>query len=894
MHYAKRLLFTIIVLIISVILCANNSKKIIINEFLASNSTILQDEDNDYSDWIELYNPGNSAVNLQGWRLTDSDSKPAKWIFPVVSIPAKQYLVVFASGKNRTNPNSELHTNFSLSKDGEYLAIIEPDGTISDAYTPVFPPQKTDISYGYYEGQHVFFEIPTPGAANTIENKIQPPVFSVERGFFDEPFSVSLTVSDPDTKIYYTTDGTRPTEQNTLYTGPVDITQTTPLRAVGIKNGVPGTVVTNTYFFVEDIVNQPNNPTGYPDRWGYLGSDIRYDDYAVGERAPADYAMDPNVCNHPFYKNQIKEAFLSIPSVSIVTNLGYLFSDSTDENEGGIYIHTGVNLGDGWERPVSLEYYEPSTGRQFQINCGLRIHGAASRQPEKSGKHSFRTVFRKTYGEANLRFDLFEEETAVTKFDHLVFHAGYNLSWLHSESGQRKNTQYTNDSFGKRTQRDMGHLSSHDRFVHLFINGLYWGLYNISERINDKFMVSYFEGDELDYDVINHDGLADGDITAFNRMVDLAANGEFDQLLSEQLLYIENYIDYILLNFYIGNLDWSHNNWYAARGRIDPGNGFYFFSWDAENSLTDVNINRINGLQGKLRSIMFGSSSGSSTDGGLYHNDEFRLMFADRVHKHFFNGGSLTPEKTIELYEKIAAEIDLAVILESARWGDYRMNTLTPRNSNPPLYTRNDHWLPRKEKLLKEYFPRRTGIIYEQLESLGLVSEITPPVFSSYGENVDDFIELSMSTTDGLIYYTTDGTDPRERVTGNVTAGAIHYSAPLHITEACTIKARTKNGQLWSALSEAIFTGGNVLRTPIIPKDIQKVYCYDNSLYLVLEKPGNVRIEIYSTDGKCVQEVDTYVYKGNNQIRLSGVVPSGVYIYKVIFNGTLYNGKIIY
>lgn len=896
MKITKRISLIILCLNIFAIVFADGSKKIIINEFLASNSTGLVDVDGEHSDWIEIYNPGNTTIDLSGWRLTDSKEYPLKWAFPNISIQGGQFIVIFASGKDKIAENNELHTNFSLSKDGEYLAIIEPNGTISDEYTPTFPVQQSDVSYGYFQGQQVFFEIPTPGEANTLETKAQTPVFSIERGYFDNPFNVSLTVPDSETTVYYTLNGTRPTEKSTPYSNPISITKTTPLSAVGIKNGIQSPIVTNTYYFINDIVKQPNNPSGYPDRWGYLGNDIKYNNYAVGERAPADYAMDPNICEDSKYKDYIRKAFLDIPSVSIVTNPGYLFSDSIDDNEGGIYIYTGVDVGAEWERPASIEYFDPSTEKQFQINCGLKLHGAASRQPEKTGKHSFKVAFKTLYGKGKLEFDLFDNETAVKKFDNLVFRAGYNQSWLHPDSWQRTNSQYANDSFAKRIQRDMGHLSSHDRFAHLFINGLYWGLYDISERVNDNFMKAYFEGSEEDFDVINHDGLSDGDITAYNRLLELAKVGNYDQLNSEQLLDMENYIDYMLLNFYIGNVDWGTNNWYIARNRIYPESGFLFFSWDAESSLTDVNINRINGsngFQGKFRSMFFGSSSGTATTGGLYNNEEFRLLFTDRVNKHFFNGGSLTPEKTEECYRQLADQIDLPIILESARWGDYRKNTLTPGNSRPPVYTRNDHWLPRKEQLLTDYFPKRANIVYNQLKELGLVSEIEPPQFNNYGEIIDNTpIQLTMTASQGTIYYTTNGIDPRDHENGNVSVYASEFKLPIQVSEACVVKARAKNGLIWSALTEATFAKDNISNIVKYPNDIQKVYYKNNMLNLALSKEGNILLEIYSVDGKCIQNTRVVCQAGNNEIELCKLY-NGVYVYKIIFDEKTYIGKFI-
>lgn len=891
----KQSILVIIFIFSFTYLHAGNSKKILINEFLASNSTGLTDVDGDHSDWIELYNPGNESVNLYGWSLTDNESKLRKWIFPSVSIEAEGYLLIFASGKDRVNPANELHTNFNLSKDGEYLALIESDGTISDEYTPAFPPQTEDVSYGFHLGEYLFFNTPTPGTENTLEGQALSPVFSVGRGFYNVPFTVSLTTNDPDTKVYYTTDGTRPTAESIPYTEPVSIVTTTPLSAVGIKDDASSLIVTHTYFFIDDIMKQPALPEGYPDRWGVLGSDVIYDKYKVGERAPAHYAMSPEVYNDSKYKNYITEGFLSIPSVSIVTTPDYLFSDVNDETEGGIYIYTGVRTGNGWERPVSIEYYDPATEKQFQINCGLRIHGAASRQPEKSVKHSFRTHFRKIYGAGKLNFDLFEKETAVTKFDHLVFRAGFGFSWMHWGAGDRLHSQYVIDSFAKRTQLSMGQASAHDRFVHLFINGLYWGLYDISERISNNFMEAYFGGKDTDYDVMNHNGLVDGKRTDFDRMVSQAQAGNYNQLVAENLIILENYIDYVLINFYMGNTDWGDNNWYAARNRITGADGFRFFIWDTENCFfSGLNFNVMTNagrFKGPLRQIIFGTKEAHAFKGGLFENEEFRMLFADRVQKHFFNGGALSPERTAALYEQISDEIDKAIILESARWGSYRRDVL-PGDGKSPLYTRDNHWLPKKKDLLKNHFPYRTGILYDQLLSLNLVSDIDAPVFNSAGGEITGSVNLMISAKRGNIYYTVDGSDPRERGTGSITASAKRYNSPLEINRTSTIKARTKMNNVWSALSEISFVKTGTSDIILLSDDFLQTFYSDEALHITFPKEGFFRLDVYAVDGKLVRHINSHASMGKNKIAMQNI-SHGLYIYRIEFEGKVNSGKFL-
>src|ERR1041385_4150057 len=124
------------------------SAQVVISEFMADNKTTLADEDGLYADWIELYNTNASTVNLSGWSLTDDPTRQARWFFPATNLTTKGFMLVFASGKNHAVPGAPLHTDFGLNKNGEYLALLRPDGSIASEFAPAFPPQYPDISYG--------------------------------------------------------------------------------------------------------------------------------------------------------------------------------------------------------------------------------------------------------------------------------------------------------------------------------------------------------------------------------------------------------------------------------------------------------------------------------------------------------------------------------------------------------------------------------------------------------------------------------------------------------------------------------------------------------------------------------------------------------------------------
>lgn len=869
---------------------------------MALNSSTKTDVDGNFSDWIELYNPGEMAIDLTGWHLTDEANHLTKWTFPSISIGSGKYLLVWASGKDVIASNGEMHTNFKLSGTGEYLALVEPDtSNIAYEYAPVFPAQQSDMSYGMYLKQHTYFKTPTPGAGNSIGSQILTPVFSVGRGFYKTPFTVILTVADPSATIRYTTDGTRPNATTgKIADGPISITKTTPLSAVCIKDGSASPVVSNTYLFISDLVNQPAKPEGYPEGWGTLQYELSKT-YTAGTRAPGDYEMDPEICNNPSYKDLMDDAFTSIPTLSIVTNPGNLFSYSVDPDTGGIYIYTGDVANDSfnilgsktgidWERPASVEYYDPSDNSQFQINCALLLHGGNGRKSYNTPKHSFRLSFRSEYGPSKLNFNLFNEKKATDRFDHLIVRASMNYSWLHNNDVQRVGAQNLTDAFSRKLQLDMDQVSGHDKYVHVYLNGLYWGVFDLTEKFNNDFMEAYFGGDDTDYDVINDDVTVDGTNTMYNTMKTAALANNYDKLVSEKLLDCNNFIDYMLMNYYIGNSDWDANNWFAGRSTVSPGNGFCHFSWDAETSLTDVNINKVT-LKSGAPTLMFNA---------LVKNAEFKMLLSDHIQKHFFNGGALTPENTTYRYAQMADRIDTAMIAESARWGDYRKDFAS--SVGAVVYTLNDHWIPRRNYLLNTYFPARSTIVFNQLKTAGFVPSVTAPSYNTRGGEIANPVNVTITAPAGTIYYTIDGTDPR-KAGGSLNNTALTYSKALTIVGRGTLKARAKNGSTWSAVNVVSFQSsdtlhfvGNGSSLPVVEQNqVLDIYFSSNTLFYQLPANGQVSLQLYTLEGRKVGGFETMEQNAGVQEynHPQGKLQSGVYLYRIIFNNQIQTGKLM-
>ncbi len=806
---------------------------VVINEFLTDNLTGLRDEDGQKQDWIELWNRGSRAVNLLGWSLTNDPEAPGKWVFPALTLAPGQYLVIFASGKNRapTAAGAGGHTNFRLNAGGGYLGLFNADlpRRPVHAWAPDYPEQRADVAYGLTPaGQPAYLTVPTPGRANAVSsavtNLVAAPVASVQSGFFDAPFEVALSTSTPEAVIRYTTDGSTPTDQSPAYTGPLRVSGTPRraaflLRAAAFRPGwLSSPVITHTYLFPDHVLTQPADPEGFPTVWdspctvsGRNCQDI-----------PADYEMDPEIVNRGDHAARIRAGLLALPTLSLVTDVDRLFGPAE-----GVYVRR-----EDWnQQPVHAELLLPDGGRGFSTPAGLEIQGGTSPYDQgttwKSKKLSLRLLFKGDFGARSLEYPVFPD-SPVTRFNTLVLDHGLNYVW-HYNGGvntedQRLRAQYVRDAFVSDLERAMGRPGVHWRFVHLYLNGLYWGISGVHERPDDKFAAAYFGGEPAEYDVLRHQphNVVAGSNRAYLDLLALIRAGPPDAAAYEALqrhLDLPAFIDYLILNFWAGNTDWAHQNWYACRRRAPDGR-WRFISWDAEHVLKSVSENRLTV-----------TNAGGPTEifQWLRGHPEFRLRFADHVHRHCFNGGVLAvdspdpvsfarPEgnRPAALYLRRAREIEPALIGESARWGN--SGTYGTDRSNNPLTYEGD-WLPELWALLGltnspghaasfNYFPRRTAVFLSQLREADLYPDVAAPVFEPHGGRLAAGQSLRLSAPEGTIYYTTNGADPRTYGSGVVSPGAREYIGPLRLEESARVRARTRRGEAWSALTEADFVVG--------------------------------------------------------------------------------------
>lgn len=631
--------------------------------------------------------------------------------------------------------------------------------------------------------------------------RVEDTKFSVDRGFFTTPFSLVITSATPGAVIRYTLDGSAPaTNRGTLYTGPLLLTNTTVVRALAYRDGMlPTDVDTQTYIFLNEVLRQPGNPPGFPVAWTNAAGMAVF---------AADYAMDPRIVNDVRYSAQFSNALTVIPSLSLALDPRDLFGGN------GLYANGGSGLNGPWRRPASMELIHPDGRAGFQIDCGLGPHSHVIR------KRAFRAYFQSEFGPGKLRYPLFAEapygERAVDSFDHLVLRSSQNDSWQ-STSFQGNSARYatfTRDQAVRDTQLAVSGFGSRGLYVHLYLNGLYWGLYNVVERPDDWFTAAYFGGDETDWYAVNHGGPLEGDPTRFNALHAFALANNPAVLANwnilTQYLDVPAFVDYMIVQNFCGVGDWPNNNWYAGNRNVPPGLVRYFV-WDAEDCWVRLVYDNGTTLRsnpgpwihpGLLDSPLVQDFHRNSQIARFYraltNSAEFRLAWADRTYRHCFNGGALTDSNVMARWDRLNAEVELPILAESARWGDVLNGAGVSYNPFTPA-----QWAAARDTL-RSNMVNAVGRWLAVCRTYGLYPSNDPPQFNQHGGAVPVGFSVTLAGGPGVILYTLDRSDPR-LPGGAVAPGALPYEGPVVITSNVTLKARLLTGGVWSALAEAAF-----------------------------------------------------------------------------------------
>lgn len=481
----------------------NTLPRLFINEFMASNATTIESPDyHEFADWLEIYNAGDSTVDVGGWFLTDDLDEPQKWQIPANSkISAGWNLIFWADDRNEGR-----HTNFKISASGEALGLFSPFGILVDSVT--FGEQKVDVSYGRFPdgaADWFFFDRPTPAAANKnpgFHDLIPEPAFSPAGGFWDGPQAIELIAESPEDTIHYTLDGSLPDVGSPIYAAPIQVDTTTVVRAQAVRaGGLSSEVVTHTYFIDE--------PT-------------------------------------------------TLPVVSVATDPANLWDD-----EIGIYVAgtNGIpgycsseprNWNQPWERPVSVEMYEANREPAFKLDAGMQIGGGCTRlYPQKT----LAFYIRSEYGTAKINYPLFPDKP-ITRYNNFLLRNSGQDWWRALFRDPLMQTLV-------KDQMDIDWQAYKPAVV--FLNGTYWGIHGIREKHNEHYLESNYDIDPDAIDILyGNAGVKQGSSDLYVAMINYIkthslANAAHYAWVTTQM-DINEYLNYVIAEIYFANIDWPGGN----------------------------------------------------------------------------------------------------------------------------------------------------------------------------------------------------------------------------------------------------------------------------------------------------------------------------------------------
>jgi hypothetical protein len=615
--------------------------QVYINEFQASNIDTKLDNTGNYHEWVELYNAGSSTIDLKGYFLSNDLSNPYQHeIRGTYTVGPHRHAMIWI--------DKDLYDAcciFRLHMEGGTIGLFSPAGVLLDSVS--FPRQYLNASFGRYPdgADHwSYFWPPTPWKSNEKPGFDDPGpqedvLFSLEGGIYQGEQVLELHSLSGTGTIRYTQDGSWPTESSTRYTGPILLTSTSVIRACIYQEGsLPGPTLTRTY-----ILNDSS----------------------------------------------------SIPVVSIVTDSRHFF-----DNEYGFYV-TGTNgiLGkcatkpanfyQDWERPANIEYFTTDGAQVINQMVGLRMIGGCSRKlPNKS----IAVFARKKYGDNSLSYRFFNTKK-VESFKALVLR---NSSDDASKSMLR-------DGFMQSTVAPYLDLDVQGyQPASVFINGEYWGILNVREKVNEHYPASNFQMDSDLVDVLERkyytrpiagSGEHFIDLLNFVKANSLSNTANYDYVKTQ--MDVNEFMNYWLSQVYFANEDWPHNNIKYWRPHVEGGKWRWIvfdtdFGW---------------GLYPRSGNTLVASTTAegdySVLINALLENDEFRNEFVQRMASLI--NTAFHPDTVTVLYDSLLAQLDREIGRHYDRWSYLDEETyLYQTREKIPTFTREHPALVRSQFM--DYF----------------------------------------------------------------------------------------------------------------------------------------------------------------------------------------------
>ncbi len=588
-----------------------------INELMVSNihAQLLPDYA-DFEDWIEIYNAGNTSADLSNLYLTDDFSFPLKWKFPEnAAVQPKSFYIVWADDLNQGN-----HASFKLSKSGEQIGLYHADGTVIDTVT--FGRVPDDVSWGRFpdgSGTWQYFSQHTCNGSNAVpgvagNSQLPPPSFSPEGGLFAGPQLVTITAGAGNT-IRYTTDGSLPTLQSNIYSQPIPVDSTMVLRAGSFHDTMlPGEPITHTY-----VINEPSTLP------------------VIAITAPPEFLFD-------------EEYGITV---------GTCVSDTIGAEPP---FDTSANFWNHWERPVHIEFWEPDGDRAFKQDAGIKVFGGLfGRQIRQK---AFTVYARDKYGNKDFDYPLFPSKS-INSFKRFLLRCSsndFNSTYIRDAM---MNTLVTG-------QMDIDYQAYQPAMV--YINGHFWGLYNIREKMNQFYPESNYGIDADSVDLMEGIGSpAHGDNSQYHHLMDyveihdMALSGSYQYV--QTLMDVGEFMNYFITEMYVGNRDWLHQNIKYWREHSADGKWrwlLYDLDWGFGGQDPRIpELFTVNMLQWVLdqgwASYLFQR---------LMLNKDFRDEFAQRFATHL--NLTFNPLRVHAIIDSLVQQIEPEMPRQIERWGAIR------------------------------------------------------------------------------------------------------------------------------------------------------------------------------------------------------------------------------
>ncbi|MEN8865945.1 MAG: lamin tail domain-containing protein [Akkermansiaceae bacterium] len=673
---------------------------------------------------------------------------------------------------------------------GTNILAIQGLNSAAGSSDLIFVPELTGVFKDTTNLTTGFFTSPSPGAINSIryDGLVGDTSFSTDRGVYDTAFDLEISTETEGAEIRYTLDGTPPSETSgQVYTGPISITGTTVVRALAYKAGFQSTNIdTHSYIFPEDVygaqfsesltavptislVTQanynlrlmsvastndlPSQSNEQPDSSQVVVAlvngalHVRIIDVHIRRSQETNRFEYQTVINKT--EGQLADGQEKIDLQNLLNQAPFPDASTMSPEEQREIIDKAIAISehtprtpflqdsnnDYIEHKSSIEMIYPDGTPGFQEDAGMTNFGGGF---TNFAKKSFRLYFRKEYGAAKLKhpvFDGFEYKDIppVEEFDAINLRSG---SHDMSARGAYMGPRFADDSM-----LDMGQIAPHGRFVHVYLNGQYWGQYHLRERWNADMASSYFGGKKDDYDAIsaNNSGMEFQNGSAYDGTNDFwnetrtLLTGPNPFANAAEHIDIANVIDFMLL--------WTSGECeseFRAFGSRSKGVPFKFMLRDPDGFMPNGGWNHDHAVthNGPLRAMTELRTGG---------NIDYNILLADRIHKHFFNGGALTAEASAERLRKRYEEMRLGFAAEARRWNFQSVAS----------------WESYVNRWLNTSLPQRSTSMMQRLRQAGMYPDILAPALSQHGGSIPAGGGVTMTTNTTAIYYTIDGSDPR-------------------------------------------------------------------------------------------------------------------------------------